>query len=145
MPYAILWSAILFLLALWSLTAWGLHAVGAWSLTHAGDLGGAAAGIADLRLPEWLSIWVPAEVLQVLPAFLSDMEPFVQALLQAAPVLAGGFTVLAWVVWAFGSAILVGAGVAGHLAVATWRSRRGPTIPAPQRTTPVYSIDPRNT
>ncbi len=38
-------------------------------------------------------------------------------------MLAGGFTVLAWVVWAFGSVLLGGLGVAGHLGVATWRGR----------------------
>jgi hypothetical protein len=45
--------------------------------------------------------------------------------LGTAPALAGGITVLAWVIWAIGSLMLVGAGVAGHLGLATWRGRKG--------------------
>ena len=132
MAYAAVWFVVLLLLALWSLTAWGLHAVGVWTLTHAGDLGGAAAGIGQgmgaVELPAWLAIWVPRELIEFLPAMLADLGPFMQAVLETAPALAGGITVLAWVIWALGSLMLVGAGVAGHLGVVAWR--RGKAMPA---------------
>ncbi len=129
MVYAIVWSVVLLLLALWSLTVWALNAVGVWTLSHADQLGGAASGIGEgvgaMRLPEWLSIWVPREVVEVLPAMLADLGPFMQSVLETAPALAGGITVLAWVIWAIGGLILIGAGVAGHLGLATWRGRKG--------------------
>lgn len=128
MPYAIVWSLVLFLLALWSLTAWALHAVSVWTVTHAGGLGGVATGLGAIRPPEWLAIWVPAEVLDVLPALFADLGPLVQSLLEAAPALSGGLTVLAWAVWAFGALMLIGAGVAGHLGLLAWRRRAGPPV-----------------
>ncbi|RZS53144.1 hypothetical protein [Sphaerotilus mobilis] len=123
MSYALVWSVTVVLLALWSFTVWALNAVSVWTLSHAGDLGGAASGVGALRLPEWLAIWVPQEIVQAVPAMLADLAPFVQAVLETAPVLAGGVTVLAWVIWTLGSLMLIGAGVAGHLGMAVWRRR----------------------
>jgi len=75
MFYVISWFAVLSLLALWSLAAWALHAVAVWTVSNAGALTGAAsgatAGVAGLRLPDWLAPWVPPEVAQAMTSLLS--------------------------------------------------------------------------
>lgn len=129
MFYALSWLVVLGLLALWSLAAWGLHGVAVWAVSQAGALTGAASGTASgaagLRLPDWLAPWVPADVVQAAMALVSGLAPAVDSLLQAAPALAGGLTVVAWVVWALGSLLLVLLGAALHLLIAMWRRRGG--------------------
>ena len=125
MFYAISWFVVAALLALWSLAAWALHAVGAWAASNAGALSGAASGVGAIRLPEWLAPWVPQEVSQSLTALLSGLAPVVESVLQAMPALAGGVTVATWVVWGIGSALLVLLGVGLHLLIAMWRRRGG--------------------
>lgn len=125
MFYALSWVVVLGLLALWSLAAWGLHGVAVWAVSQAGALTGAASGATGLRLPDWLAPWVPADVVQAAMALVSGLAPAVDSLLQAAPALAGGLTVVAWVVWALGSLLLVLLGAALHLLIAMWRRRGG--------------------
>lgn len=129
MLYAISWFLVLGLLALWSLAAWTMHAASVWAVSNAGALTGAAsdaaAGAGGLLLPEWLAPWVPPEVVQGLSALLAGLAPAVESLLQAAPVLAGGLTVAAWVLWGVGSALLVMLGAGLHLLIAMWRRRGG--------------------
>ena len=129
MFYAISWFVVAALLALWSLAAWALHAVGAWAASNAGALSGAASGVGAIRLPEWLAPWVPQEVSQSLTALLSGLAPVVESVLQAMPALAGGVTVATWVVWGIGSALLVLFGVGLHLLIAVWRRRGGGSGP----------------
>lgn len=105
MFYALSWFVVIALLALWSLTAWALHAVLVWGLSHAGALSGAASGDSPLSLPGWLSPWVPQE------------------LVQAVPALAGGLSVATWVLWGMGSVVLVLLGAALHLLIALFRRR----------------------
>ena len=123
--YAISWFVVVALLALWSLAAWALHAVGIWTVSNAGALSGAASGVGAVRLPEWLAPWVPQELSQSLTALLSGLGPVVDGLLQAAPALAGGVTAASWVVWGIGSVVLVLLGAALHLLIALWRRRSG--------------------
>ena len=112
MFYAISWFVVTWLLALWSLAAWALHAVAVWSVSNAGALSGTASGVGSIALPDWLPAWVPTE------------------LLQAAPALAGGLTVVAWVVWAIGGVLLLLLGATLHLLIALWRRRgRGGSRP----------------
>ena len=125
MFYAISWFVVVALLALWSLAAWALHAVGIWTVSNAGALSGAASGVGAVRLPEWLAPWVPQALSQSLTALLSGLGPVVNGLLQAAPALAGGVTVASWVVWGIGSVLLVLLGAALHLLIALWRRRSG--------------------
>lgn len=125
MFYAISWFVVVALLALWSLAAWALHAVGIWTVSNAGALSGAASGVGAVRLPEWLAPWVPQALSQSLTALLSGLGPVVDGLLQAAPALAGGVTVASWVVWGIGSVLLVLLGAALHLLIALWRRRSG--------------------
>ena len=114
---------VLVLLALWSFTVWALHALAAWSVANAGGLVAGTGSVADLHLPGWLAPWVPAELAQALVEVLRAAAPMVEAALAWAPALATGLTVVAWVVWAIGSAVLVAVGLALGMAVAVWRRR----------------------
>lgn len=125
MFYALSWFVVFALLALWSLAAWILHGVAVWTVSNAGALSGAAGGVAALRLPDWLAPWVPPELVQAVSATLSVLAPWVDSLLQAAPALAGGVTVLTWVVWGLGSGLLLLLGTGLHLLVALWRRPSG--------------------
>jgi hypothetical protein len=121
MLYALSWFTIAALLALWSLAAWALHAVAVWTVSNAGALSGAASGVGGVAVPDWLAPWMPTELVQVMTSLMAGLGPWVDSLLQAAPALAGGLTWLAWVVWAFGGALLVFLGAA--LQIALWRRR----------------------
>jgi hypothetical protein len=125
MFHAVTWIAVLSLLALWSLAAWALHAAAVWTVSHAGAVTGVASGVGGLRLPDGLAPWVPPEIAQAMTALLSGLARVVESLLQAAPALAGGLTVAAWVIWGLGSVLLLLLGAGLHLLVALWR-RRGP-------------------
>ena len=96
-------------------------------------LTGAASGVESLRLPEWLASWMPPEIAQAMASVLSGLVPIVESLLQAAPALAGGLAMVTWVVWAFGSALLILLGAGLHLLVALWRRRGGGSGPQPVR------------
>jgi hypothetical protein len=72
MFYAISWFVVLALVALWSLAAWALHAVGVWTLTNAGALSGAAsgAGATAVAHPDALTAprWPQADRASMLPS-----------------------------------------------------------------------------
>lgn len=123
MFYVLSWFAVASLLALWSLAAWALHAAAVWSVSKAGALSGAASGVGGIALPDRLAPWVPAELVQAVTQLVAGLGPRVDSLLQAAPALAGGLTVAAWVVWAIGGALLLLLGAALHLLIALWRRR----------------------
>lgn len=126
MFYALGWFVVASLIALWSLSAWALHAVAVWAVSNAGALSGAAATAGTLDLPPWLSAWVPPEIAQWMGQLLTSLGPLIADLLQAAPALAGGVTVAAWVIWAMGSVLLVLLlGIGLHLFIAVQRRRRG--------------------
>ena len=139
MLYLINWFLILSLIALWSLAAWGTHAVAVWTVSNAGAFTGAAtdaaSGVTGLQLPPWLAPWVPPEIMQGLTALLTGLGPAIDGLLQSAPALAGGLTVLTWVVWAIGTVLLVLLGAGLHLIIAIWRRRSGGA--GPQQRPPV--------
>ncbi|GCL62107.1 hypothetical protein [Pseudaquabacterium pictum] len=134
MFYALSWFIVVLLLACWSLAAWALHAVVVWAVSSAGALSGAASGINGIALPAWLAPWVPAELMQGLTELMTGLGPWVASLLQSVPALAGGVTVLAWVVWALGAFLLLLLGAGLHLLIALWRRRGGGglTPPAPR-------------
>lgn len=125
MLYALSWFSVLALLALWSLSAWALHGMAVWAVSNAGALTGGAAGAGAIRLPEWLAPWVPPEIAQWASQLLAGLGPLVDGLLQAAPALAGGVTVVTWIVWGIGSVVLVLLGAGLHLLIALWRRRSG--------------------
>mgnify|MGYP001024425811 CR=1 FL=1 len=132
MFYALSWFVVFGLLALWSLGAWGFHAVAVWAVTNAGALAGATSGVEALRLPDWLAPWVPPEIAQAMTSLLSGLAPTVEGLIQAMPALAGGLTVATWVIWGLGSALLFLLGTGLHLVIAMWRRRGGGSGPQPR-------------
>ena len=105
--YALSWSVMLILLALWSLAAWAFHSVAAWTISNAGVLAGGSAAIEGLRTPDWLAPWVPPELALALTSMLSTLSPAIDATLSQAPALAGGLSVAVWVAWGIGSALIV--------------------------------------
>ena len=125
MVYALSWFFIFILLALWSLAAWTLHAVAVWKVSNAGSLTGAASGASSVAVPDWLTPWMPPEVAQWASQLMAGVAPFIDSLLQAAPTLAGGLTVTAWVIWGLGSVLLVLLGAGLHLLTTLWRRRGG--------------------
>lgn len=123
MFYVLCWLAVASLLALWSLAAWALHAVAVWSVSNVGALSGAASSVGSIALPDWLAPWVPTELVQAATQMAAGLGPLVDSLLQAVPFLAGGLTVVAWVVWALGGVLLLVLGAALHLLISLWRRR----------------------
>ena len=128
MMYALSWFFVLALLALWSLAAWALHGMAVWAVSNAGALGVGVGGgaVADaMQLPDWLAPWVPPELAQWAGQALAALGPVVEGLLQAAPALAGGVTVLTWIAWGIGSVLLLLLGAGMHLAISLLRRRQG--------------------
>ena len=125
MFYALSWFAVIALLVLWSLAAWGLHALAAWTVSNAGALTGAASGADSITVPDWLAPWVLPEVAQWASQLMAGLAPFIDGLLQAAPALAAGLTAATWVIWGIGSVLLVLLGAGLHLLIALWRRRVG--------------------
>jgi hypothetical protein len=121
MAYALTWSIIVALLALWSLAAWALHATAVWAVSNAGAFSGAASGIGGITLPAWLAPWVPPDLLQAVTALVGALGPAIEQLLQAAPALAGMLTVAAWGLWGFGALLLLLLGGGLHLLIALGR------------------------
>ena len=131
MFYALSWFLVFGLLALWSLAAWALHAVAVWSVSNASALSGVASGVEGLRLPEWLPPWVPPQIAQAMTSLLAGFAPVVESLLQAVPALTSGFTMVTWVIWGLGSALLLLLGAGLHLVIAMWRRHSGGSGPQP--------------
>lgn len=129
--YALSWSAVFFLLALWSLGAWACHAVATWTLANAGDLAGGSVVIADARVPDWVALWVPPELMLAWTSTLAAMTPAIDSALAQVPALAGGLSTVIWLGWGLGAALLVFAGLAGHWLITMLRNR-GPGFSLPR-------------
>jgi hypothetical protein len=125
MFYVVTWFIVVVLLSLWSFTAWALHAIAIWSLSSAGSLSGATTGLGEVALPDWLPPWLPQEIAQWTNALVAGLGPLVESLLEFAPALAGGLTVLTWGVWGIGSALLLLVGAGLHFLIAQTRRRGG--------------------
>lgn len=132
MFYILSWFVVLGLLALWSLGAWAFHAVAVWTVSNAGAYTGATSDVEGLRLPEWLAPWVPPEIVQAMTSLVSGLAPVVESLLQAAPSLATGLTVVTWVIWGLGSALLLLLGAGAHLLISIGRRHGGGSGPQPR-------------
>lgn len=124
MLYAIVWSTAAALLAIWSLLAWAVQALGAWTITGAGALGDAAVRAGAPAMPDWLEPWLPPALVQALAELAGGLEPIVGALMQILPPLDGVLAAAVWVLWALGALALVLAGGVAHAAVSIWRRRR---------------------
>ena len=62
MLYALSWSVVFILLALWSLAAWAFHSIAAWTVSNADVLAGGSVAIEGLRAPDWLALWIPPAI-----------------------------------------------------------------------------------
>jgi hypothetical protein len=133
MSYALSWIFVALLLALWSLAAWALHGVAVWTVSSAGAMTGAASGIGSLDWPEWLAPWMPLDMAPLLGSMLAGLGPIIDGMLQWAPALSGGLTVLAWVAWGLGAVLLLALGVGAHVLLALWRRRDGGPGSTPAR------------
>lgn len=125
MLYLLVWFFVLLLIGLWSLAAWGLHALALWTVSHAGEVSVDAGAFGGLGLPEHWLAWLPPQLLEAMNALLASLGPLVTGLLQAVPSLAGVLTLASWVVWGLGFTLLLLLGAGLHLVVALWRRRRG--------------------
>lgn len=149
MLYALSWFMVLLLLALWSLSVWALNALAVWTLSSAGQLNLPEVGTEALALPAWLAPWVPPELVQAVASTWAAFGPSVEWLLQAVPLLAGGVSILSWVVWGLGSFLLLLLGGGLHVLIAVLKRKkpgnRPPMPPAGNagqamgRSTPVLS------
>ena len=122
MLYALSWFVVFGLLAMWSLAAWALHSITAWTSSKTGVLAGGSA-LEGLRLPDWLAPWIPPEVALAVTSMLSSLTPAVDAVLNQAPALAGGLSVAVWVVWGIGGVLLIVLGAVLHGLIAMLRRR----------------------
>jgi hypothetical protein len=134
MVYFAAWFAVLVLLGLWTLSAWGLHALAQWTLAQAGDVSLGTTVFGGLHLPEAVLSWLPPQAVEAANALLASMGPVVASLLQAVPSLAGVLALAGWVVWGLGFTMLLLLGGGLHLLLALWdrrgRGRRPLTGPA---------------
>lgn len=120
------WVLVLLLLALWSGLVWSGQALLAAMLAKVGTL-----GPADWSLPDALTAWLPVWAAEWLVGTIENLTPQLQSLAGAMPWLSSGVTLLAWVVWAVGALLLLGIGLAIHVAIALVRKSRGQTpLPA---------------
>ena len=124
--YALSWSVMLILLALWSLAAWAFHSIAAWTVSNAGVLAEGSGAIQSLRAPDWLAPWIPPELALAFTTLLSTLSPAIEAALNQAPALAGGLSVAVWAVWGVGSALLVILGLVCSRLITVLRRRASP-------------------
>lgn len=124
MFYALSWSVMFILLVLWSLAAWALHLIAAWTVSNAGVLAEGAGAIDGLRAPEWIAPWIPPELALALTSMLSALGPAIEPALNQAPALAGGLSAAVWAVWGVGSALIVILGLACSRLITVLRRRQ---------------------
>ena len=123
MLYALSWSVMFILLALWSLAAWAFHSIMAWTASNAGVLAGGSGAIDGLRAPDWLAPWIPPELALAFTSMLSALSSAIEAALNQAPALAGGLSVAVWAVWGVGGALIVVLGLVCSQLITVLRRR----------------------
>ncbi|RYH69815.1 MAG: hypothetical protein EON54_02180 [Alcaligenaceae bacterium] len=112
------WLFVAVLLAIWSFGIWVLEATAAWTLSNASDMAAKTTDIAGLPIPPWLTPWMPPEVTQWFASLVGSLPAMVEALDRAVPMLADGLSVMSWMVWAIGCAVLLLIGIGMHALVA---------------------------
>ena len=126
MFYALSWSVMFILLALWSLAAWAFHSVAAWTVSNTGVLAEGSGAIEGLSAPDWLTPWIPPELALASSSVLSALSPAIETALNQAPALAGGLSVAVWAVWGIGSAVIVILGLVCSRLITVLRRRASP-------------------
>lgn len=127
-PHLLVWGLTLLLVALWSLLAWGGHALAGWSgwTTWAGGGGDWRAWIDALVLPAWLEPWLPAQAFEAVKTMLLAWAPLMESLAAGMPGLLSWLPALVLALWAAGAVLLVLAGVLASVAIGVWRRRVRP-------------------
>lgn len=120
----LLWVVVGVLLAVWSAVVWLGQVLLSALLGGAGHL-----PVKDLSLPEAWTRWLPQGVSESMTQAIEAAQPLLQAVLAQMPALAGGTSVVAWVIWAVGAALLLAAGVASHIGLRWWQRSQQPTVP----------------
>ena len=122
----LIWSLTALLAALWTGTAALAHQVLGW-LLGAIDTGTAAVSLPPL--PDWLALWVDAQMLAAWQVWGVDLLQWLGAVLPSSEALMGWIGPLLWLVWGFGVLALLA--LAGLL---HWLVGRVPApAPAPLR------------
>lgn len=124
MFYAINWFVVVSLLMLWSLAAWAFHSLAAWTVASAGTLTGAPGAIEALRMPVWLSAWVPPEFAFALNSLMAAIGPSIETAVQWAPAMSGGLSIAVWTLWGIGSVLLILLGLFATGLIAVMRRRQ---------------------
>jgi hypothetical protein len=128
MLHALSWLLVFIVMAMWSLCVWALHELAIWSATNAESLAAHAAGMEMPKLPEWLTLWIPPQVLEALQSLTVTLWPTVASIVAEAPSWVGGLSTALWVMWGIGCLLLMTLGCAAHALIA-WL-RRTTTAPA---------------
>jgi hypothetical protein len=110
-------------LMLWSLVAWTFHSIVAWTVSNSAALLGGPGSLAGLHTPDWLASWIPPEFSLALTSLQTALVPAIEAVLNQAPALAGGLSVVTWVVWGIGSALIVILGLVCSALISALRRR----------------------
>ncbi|MBB1076719.1 hypothetical protein HUU62_20160 [Rhodoferax sp. 4810] len=122
MPYSLLWTVIVVLLAIWSTGVWMLHALLVWSMSGAGALADQAQQLGSVNLPSWLPPWLPPEWAPWLQDVATGLLPMLASALAMLPSAASWLGPLAWLVWAIGLLILVAVAALGQTMI--WTTRK---------------------
>jgi hypothetical protein len=123
MLIALVWFVVLAALAAWSMCVWLLHSIALWSATGAGSLVARSKQIDGLALPNWVSVWVPPDLMLALKSTVSTVLPFAESAIGTLPAVAAWLSPLAWIVWGFGALLLMAIGALVHVAVNMMKKR----------------------
>ena len=106
MLYIVSWFFVLTLLAIWSACIWIAHSLASWSLTGIGSVVGQTQQIDRLPIPDWITVWIPSELVLAVKATAAGVLPWVESALEALPSVGSWLSPLAWTVWGVGLVIL---------------------------------------
>ena len=106
MLYIVSWFFVLTLLAIWSACIWIAHSLASWSLTGIGSVVGQTQQIDRLPIPDWITVWIPSELVLAVKATAAGVLPWVESALEALPSVGSWLSPLAWTVWGVGFVIL---------------------------------------
>ena len=106
MLYIVSWFFVLTLLAIWSACIWIAHSLASWSLTGIGSVVGQTQQMDRLPIPDWITVWIPSELVLAVKATAAGVLPWVESALNALPSVGSWLSPLAWTVWGVGLVIL---------------------------------------
>lgn len=123
MWHAVVWTPIALLFSLWSLVCWAVL-----RLVRGAEFGNMNVTWLDQwQIPLWLTQWLPMHLVTELKTWLTELEPWLEAMLMHLPLLAGWLLPLTWLIWAFGALMLVGVGIVGSVLVFALQEPKRPT------------------